>query len=100
MDEVISATYARTHFGDVLRRLAERQARIVVERSGEPTAVILSVAEYQRLTQAAGEEGWRQLLRQTHQQLRTDLGERTLPPPEQIIRRLREERDEQILAVR
>jgi prevent-host-death family protein len=100
MDETMSATHARIHFGEVLRRVTERQQRIIVERAGEPLAVILSLAEYRHLTESAGAEDWQQLLRRTHEQLRSDLGERTLPPVEQIIREMREERDEHIVAVR
>lgn len=44
----ISATEARIHFGDVLKRV-ENNETITVERGGHPKAVILSINEYKRL---------------------------------------------------
>lgn len=48
MSNVMSATQARVHFGEVLRRVENNEV-ITVERGGEPKAVVISIAEYQRL---------------------------------------------------
>lgn len=54
---VLSATEARVHFGEVLRRVEEGEV-IVVEGRGRPQAVILSVKAYARLT-AGRRTPWR-----------------------------------------
>lgn len=48
MSTVMSATEARVHFGEVLRRV-ENNETVTVERGGQPKAVILSVEEYEKL---------------------------------------------------
>ncbi|MGH2530947.1 MAG: type II toxin-antitoxin system Phd/YefM family antitoxin [Thermomicrobiales bacterium] len=45
----MSATEARRHFGQLMRDIMERNDVFVVERSGTPRVVILSIAEYERL---------------------------------------------------
>jgi prevent-host-death family protein len=101
MKRVISATKARIRFGELMRRVVEEGAPVVVERGGRPQVVILSVAEYERLR--AGQEAqtdWKDLVEQARSKIRAELGERPLPPAEDIIRQLREERDEQLLGLR
>lgn len=44
----ISATDARIHFGEVMKR-AENDETFIVERGGQPTVVIMSLEKYQRL---------------------------------------------------
>jgi prevent-host-death family protein len=44
MEHVVSATEARIHFGELMRRAVEKQVPTIVERGGEPHVVILSVA--------------------------------------------------------
>ena len=57
--------------------------------------------EYDRLlTRQQEQDDWRQLVRQAREQIQAELGERELPPPEEVIRRMREERDERLLAIR
>ena len=41
MEQTMTATHARIHFGEVLRRVAKGGHRIIVERAGRPQAVIL-----------------------------------------------------------
>jgi hypothetical protein len=61
----------------------------------------LSVDKYQQLLAAQEErEDWRELVRQAREQVRADLGERELTPPEDVLREIREERDEQLVALR
>lgn len=44
----VSATEARVHFGEIMRRV-EQGETIVVERAGQAKVVLLSLAEYSRL---------------------------------------------------
>lgn len=48
MSRTMSATEARVHFGEVLRRV-ENNETITVERGGQPKAVIISIDQYTRL---------------------------------------------------
>jgi prevent-host-death family protein len=100
MERRIAATEARIHFGKVLREVAEEGYRIIVERSGEPQAVILSVADYERLKTGQPPTRWKDLVREARTSIEADLGGRELPPPDEIIRRMREERDEQLVDLR
>jgi prevent-host-death family protein len=101
MERTMSATDVRVRFGEVMRWVVERRKPIIVERGGKPHVVVLSVEEYERLRAGQRErDDWRDLVRQAREQIRIDLGERVLPPPEEIIRQMREERDAQLLALR
>ena len=42
----IPALTARTQFGQILRRVRQNKERFVVDRRGEPQAVIMSIEEY------------------------------------------------------
>lgn len=99
MESTVSATEARVHFGGVLRRVAEQGETIIVERAGKPQAVLISVAEYQRLQ--AGQvttPTWREKLRRTHDLVRAERGDQELHPPvDELIREMREERDAQLV---
>ena len=46
MTNVISALTARTQFGQILRRVTQKNERFLVDRRGEPQAIIMSVADY------------------------------------------------------
>lgn len=46
MPNVVSALTARTQFGQIIRRVKERNERFVVDRRGEPQAVIMSIKDY------------------------------------------------------
>ncbi len=43
---VVSAVTARTQFGQIIRRVKEKNERFVVDRRGEPQAVIMSITDY------------------------------------------------------
>ena len=45
----ISATDVRRNFGAVVRRLRTTNEHTIIQSSGAPVAVLLSVAEYERL---------------------------------------------------
>jgi prevent-host-death family protein len=53
MTRTVSATEARVHFGELMRAVVERGDTVVVERSGAPKVVVLSVQEYERLLGAS-----------------------------------------------
>ena len=46
---VVSALHARANFGRLLRRVAEEQRSLVIEKRGTPKAVLLSIRDYVRL---------------------------------------------------
>ena len=94
MEYTISATNARIHFGDVIRRA--KLGPVIVERSGKAEVVVISKSEYDQLTQNAPKEDWQEKLAKFHEKLREELGDRTLPPPEEMIRKGREERDKEL----
>ena len=101
MKRTVSATEARIHFGELMRCVVESQEPIIVERGGKPYVVVLSVDKYEDLLAGQHEqEDWRELVQQAREQIRTELGERELPPPEEVLRQMREERDAQLLALR
>jgi prevent-host-death family protein len=101
MGRTMSATDARVRFGEVMRHVVERGEPVIVERGGKPHVVVISVNEYERLlAERQGQTDWRELVRQARQQVRADLGERDLMPPEEVLRQTREERDEQLVALR
>lgn len=101
MPRVVSATEARIHFGELMRQAIEGREPIIVERGGKSHVVILSVDEYERLLEGQqGREDWKELVRQARSHIQADMGGRELPPPEQILRQVREDRDEQLLALR
>ena len=43
---IVSALDARTQFGQILRRVKHNRERFVIDRRGEPQAVILSLDDY------------------------------------------------------
>jgi prevent-host-death family protein len=101
MGRVVTATEARVHFGELMREVIERRQPIIVERGGKPQVVVLSIAEYEHLLAGQAKQAdWRELVRRAREQVRADLGERNLPPPEDIIREMREERDAQLIDLR
>lgn len=100
MDRVVSATEARIHFGELMRRVVEGGEAVVVERGGRPHVVVMSVAEHDRLLRGQEQrEDWKQLVNKARAQIQVELGDRQLPPPEDILRQIREERDAQLSAM-
>ena len=101
MEHVVSATEARVHFGEMMRRVVEGQEEIIVERSGKPQMVMISITEYERLKQNGGVEStWQEKVEKAWALVERDLQGRELPPADEIIRKMREERDEYLLALR
>ncbi len=101
MQRTMSATDARIHFGELMRHVVEHQEPVIVEHSGKPHVVVISLEKYEQLLAACEErEDWRDLVRQAREQVRADLGERDLAPPEDVLREVRRERDERLVALR
>lgn len=46
---LVSALNARTHFGELLRRVETEGRSLVIEKRGTPRAVLLSLRDYVRL---------------------------------------------------
>ncbi len=95
MEYTISATNARIHFGEIMRRA--QKGPVIVERSGKPEVVVISKSEYDQLTLAAPKQDWQEQLDELHKKIRIELAGRTLPAPEDIIREGRENRDKELL---
>ena len=100
MERMVSATEARIHFGELMRQAVEGREPIIVERGGESYVVILSIAEYRRLLSGPQLEDWKGLVDRARAQIQSELRGRELPTPEEIVRQMREERDEQLVALR
>lgn len=99
METIISATEARVHFGELMRRVVEHDEPVIVERGGKPEVVVISIAEYTRLrTQRYG--NWLERADRLREQIHAKLGDRLLPPSEEVIRQMREERDAQLMDLR
>ena len=97
----VTATEARIHFGELMRRVVDRQESVTVERAGRPYVVILSIDEYERLVTAQPEQPhWEILVEEAHAQVKAELGDREPVAPEEIIRLMREDRDAQLLDLR
>ena len=100
VERVVTATEARVRFGELMRRVVEEQETVIVERAGKQQVVVLSVTEYEQLRTARRKEDWRQVLQQAMElgeRIRARRGGRPLPPAEEVIREMREERGEQLL---
>ncbi len=99
MTRVVSATQARIRFGELMRWVTETHQPVTVERDGEPCVVVLSIEAYRRLQEGQGRPAWQDALKQVQElraQLRARRGGKPLPPPEEVIREAREERDAQL----
>ena len=58
MPDVVTATEAKVHFGELMRRVVERREPVYVERGGRPQVVVLAVADYERLLSCEVGGGW------------------------------------------
>ncbi len=99
MGRVITATEARVRFGELLRSVAEGREPVVVERGGKAQAVILSVAEYDRL-RGAYRGDWLERVDRVRARIGQRRGRKKLPPAEDIIRQARGERDADLARLR
>ncbi len=103
MERVINATQARIHFGELMRKVSENREPVVVERDGKPHVVVISVEEYERLKSGVQPDDWENALARVVKlatRIETERGGPLLPPPEDVIREMREQRDEQLMGLR
>lgn len=100
MRRSVSATEARVHLGELLRQVRDEHATILIERNGAAQAFLVSVEEYQHLRGGQRSEEWEALLDRTRDLIRADLAGRRLPPADETIREMREERDANLLGLR
>ncbi|MCX7689687.1 type II toxin-antitoxin system Phd/YefM family antitoxin [Thermoflexus sp.] len=103
MTRVVSATQARIHFGELIRWVTETQQPAIVERDGQPCVVVLPVEVYRRLQEAQGRPQWQEVLNQVREfraQLQAQRSGQPLPPPEEVIWEIREERDAELTGLR
>jgi prevent-host-death family protein len=94
MERTVSATEARIHFGELMRKVVERDETVIIERSGKPQVVVLSFDEYQRrLRGKRPESDWKERVRETREMGHNTLAGRPLPDIDDLINGGREERD-------
>lgn len=86
---IVPALTARTQFGQILRRVKENQERFVVDRRGEPQAVIMSVEEYLQKFTARPSAALTAIRREAK---RRDLDHLSLREINAVIGRVREKR--------
>jgi prevent-host-death family protein len=97
MEQVVSATEARVHFGELMRRVVETDTPVIVERDGKAQVVILSKPAYDQMCSGQAKPDWRELLRRAHERIRAEsAGRPPFPPSEEIIRQMREDRDAEL----
>jgi prevent-host-death family protein len=101
MERTVSATEARVKFGELMQRIADSGETVIVERDGVPRVAILSIDSYRHLTKDESPwEQWQADLHRLHERIRVELGDTKLPSSVDIIRQMREERDEQLTGLR
>jgi prevent-host-death family protein len=102
MTRTISATEARVHFGEVIRRATEEEELVVVTRGGKPGVVILSEALFERLRAGQAAPGARRALERANEirtRIATKLGGRRVPDGAELVRADREARDAHLVGV-
>jgi prevent-host-death family protein len=100
-ERTISATEARVHFGELLDSVAQNNDVVYVQRAGVPQAVVVPVAVWERYTK---KDPWEEALRsmEAHWKYMEEARKAGRIKDveidvEEIIRKGREERSEQIL---
>ena len=96
MERRVSATEARIHFGELMQSVVREQNPVIVEKSGKPQIVLLSVEHYNRLQQNKA-QNWLDQLEQTHALIEAARNGDVSPHPADVVRTMREERDAQLL---
>ena len=103
MTYTVSATQAHAHLGVLIRRVVERHEPVIVEHSGSPYIVLIPFDEYERLYTVRGQVPWREALKRLLEvgtKIKAFRAGKPLPPPEEVIREAREERDVQLTGLR
>ncbi|WP_025323848.1 type II toxin-antitoxin system Phd/YefM family antitoxin [Deferrisoma camini] len=102
MERVIGATEARVHFGKWMRHVRAHGGVVIVQRAGQTEAVLLSAETYERLAGRAQRASPTPLERAAalRAQILARRGGALVPPPEEVMRSIREERDRDLAPVR
>jgi len=90
MTRKITAVTARTQFGQIIDRAVDRNERFLVERNGEPSVLIMSVADF--IKTLAPAPGW--LTDIQNEARRKGLHKLTMPEIDAEIKATRRERRE------
>ena len=103
----VSATEVKNSWGRVVRRVLQRRAPALVESKGVPTVVILPADDYQRLIAQQDADARKQqqlaLLDEVERfakEVAARYPDRPSPDSVEIIRQIREERDDELLDLR
>jgi prevent-host-death family protein len=103
MEQRLTATEARVHFGELLRRVAEDGETVIVERAGSAAAVVLPIETYERWKAGEPPVGWREALdmaRKVRKSMAGRVSGRGFPSPDEVLRQAREERDDELVGRR
>jgi PHD/YefM family antitoxin component YafN of YafNO toxin-antitoxin module len=85
-----------SRFEEVIRKVINDYRVWIVANEGQPEIVVMPFDEYDRL-RLLDRERWDERLNPVHQSIRASLADRKLPPLEEVIREMREERDQQLM---
>jgi len=103
----VSATEVKNSWGRVVRRVLQRRTPALVESKGVPTVVILPADDYQRLIteQDTHTRKQQQLtlldeIERFAKEVAARYPDRSSPDSVEIIRQMREERDDELLGLR
>ena len=94
----VTEAEAKKRLGELIRDVAEGEEAVLIEKDGATQAVVISFDEYTRLKKIpATARDWKKRVDEVRRKVAEELGGRPLTPVEEVIRRMRKERDEQIL---
>lgn len=103
----VSATEVKNAWGRVVRRIIQQREAVLVESKGKPLVVILPLEEYERLTRQQETALYRQrqlTLLDEAERLAKEVAARyetqPLPDSTELIRDMREARDDDLLGLR
>ena len=103
----VSATEVKNSWGRVAKRVLQRREPVLVESKGKPTVVILPADDYERLvTELEVESQKRQQLilldeaERIAQEVAAHYLQRPQPNSVEILREMREERDDSLMGLR
>jgi prevent-host-death family protein len=84
MSQTMSATEARVHFGEVLRKV-EDNIDVVVERNNTPVAVIISPERFRQLTESGAGSDWLERAQRSSESAAQWLAGKPLPDIDEMI---------------
>lgn len=103
----VSATEVKNSWGRVVKRVLQRREPALVESKGKPTVVIMPADDYERLvTEREAESNKRQQLllldeaERFAKEVAAHYTQDSHPDSTEIVRELREERDDRLMGLR